>query len=288
MLKINNNCFRETGEKEYKGRIIAYLGNLKYLDYELIELKEREKADQDFKTELEGTNLEAEEQKDNTESKEAYKALEEAHIHHTMNLFENCMQAFDDYDKISRFLKFPEVVQYSEPNIEDTIGQFQNDVKNKQKEKKKILAFCEKKMREAERNAEVESIRKIEAYKKSEKHIFREINKKRLEMQDSGRPVEYDVYEGKLLQLIETLKGDLLDIELALQQAIETARGAFVTTINNINTEMGAKQQEAFSSISNEFQTFSQKLKEELNREKDQFVINFERNEEGTLADYGF
>ena len=124
MLKINNNCFRETGEKEYKGRIIAYLKDLKYLDYELIELKEREKADQDFKTELEGTNLEAEEQKDNTESKEAYKALEEAHIHHTMNLFENCMQAFDDYDKISRFLKFPEVVQYSEPNIEDTIGQF--------------------------------------------------------------------------------------------------------------------------------------------------------------------
>ena len=182
VLKINNNNFVYSQEKEYKGRIIAFLKDLKYLDYELIELKEREKAETDFKTELEGINLNEEETKDNTESKETYKALEEAHIHHTINLFDNCMKAFDDYDKISGFLKFPEVVQYSEPNIEDTISQFQNDVKNKHKEKKKILAFCEKKMREAERNAEVESIRKIEMYKKAEKHIFREINSQRLKM----------------------------------------------------------------------------------------------------------
>jgi hypothetical protein len=83
VLKINGNKFKEIGEKDYKGRIIAYLTQLKYLDYELIEAKEREKADTDYKTELEGTNLEAEEQKDNSETKEAYRLLEEAHIHHT-------------------------------------------------------------------------------------------------------------------------------------------------------------------------------------------------------------
>ena len=33
VLKINDNSFKETGEKEYKRRIIAYLKNLKYLDY---------------------------------------------------------------------------------------------------------------------------------------------------------------------------------------------------------------------------------------------------------------
>ena len=45
VLKINGNKFKEIGEKDYKGRIIAYLTQLKYLDYELIEAKEREKAD---------------------------------------------------------------------------------------------------------------------------------------------------------------------------------------------------------------------------------------------------
>lgn len=87
VLKIQGNSFKETGEKEYKRRIIAYLRNLKYLDYQLIEEKEHEKAMDDYKTELEGQQLENEDQKDNTEQKEAMKQLEEAHIHHTANLF---------------------------------------------------------------------------------------------------------------------------------------------------------------------------------------------------------
>ena len=33
VLKICGNAFKETGEKEYKRRIIAYLRQLKYLDY---------------------------------------------------------------------------------------------------------------------------------------------------------------------------------------------------------------------------------------------------------------
>ena len=57
VLKIKDNAFRETSEKEYKSRIIAYLSKLKYLDYELIEIKEREKAEGEYKTELESMNL---------------------------------------------------------------------------------------------------------------------------------------------------------------------------------------------------------------------------------------
>ena len=57
VLKIKDNAFREVGEKDYKGRIIAYLKGLKYLDYELIETKERDKAESDYKTELETANL---------------------------------------------------------------------------------------------------------------------------------------------------------------------------------------------------------------------------------------
>jgi len=68
VLKMIDNAFKESGEKDYKGKIIAYLNKLQYLDYELIETKEREKATSDYKTELEGTVLENEEHKgDNTE-----------------------------------------------------------------------------------------------------------------------------------------------------------------------------------------------------------------------------
>ena len=80
VLKICGNTMKETSDKEYKRKIIAYLRQLKYLDYQLIDPEERERALDDYKTELEGQQLENEDQKDNTESKEAYRLLEEAHI----------------------------------------------------------------------------------------------------------------------------------------------------------------------------------------------------------------
>lgn len=89
------------------------------------------------------------------------------------------------------------------------------------------MAFCREKMTLAERNAEKESISKIEAYKKEEKHMFREINKLRAEMRDTGKQVDYSFYETKLQECIVVLKGDLLDIEMALQQALEQARSQF-------------------------------------------------------------
>ena len=106
VLKIKENDFKETGDKEYKGRIIAFLSNLKYLDYELIEQKEREKADSDFKTELESTQLETEDQKDNTEAKDNLNALQEANIQQTEQLFLKCCEVFEEYPKILGFNKY--------------------------------------------------------------------------------------------------------------------------------------------------------------------------------------
>ena len=287
VLKINNNDFKETGDKEYKRRIIAYLKNLKYLDYQLIEDKEHEKAIDDYKTELETTNLENEETKDNTEAKEAYRQLEEAHIHYTHNFFQSCCKGFVEYEKISGFNKYAEVWAYTEGTIEEAITTFQGSIKTKHQTKKKILAFCNEKMRQSERDAEIESINKIEAYKKQEKHMFREIAKKRADAQDTGRQVEYDSYENRLQDLIVTLKGDLLHIEMNLSSALDKARGDFRNEINKINEEMTKDQNILSGSISVEFQTFGQKLKEELNKEKEQFQYKYEQDEVAALEEYG-
>ena len=72
-------------------------------------------------------------------------------------------------------------------------------------------------MQKAERNAEKESIGKIEEYKRKEKHKLRRIKSEiENEKDENSKPVNYDSYENELLRLIETLKGDLLDIEMAL------------------------------------------------------------------------
>ena len=192
VLKIKDNAFREVGEKDYKGRIIAYLEGLKYLDYELIETKERDKAESDYKTELETANLDKDENVGNSEQKEQFEVLKEAHIHHTFNLFQSCCDAFENYEIISGFTKFNDAYGYSDPNIEELITNFQQSIRLKQKEKRTKIGFCDQKMCSAERLAERQSIGKIQDYKKKEKHIFREIHNKRTQSQ--GNPDEHEDY----------------------------------------------------------------------------------------------
>ena len=66
--------------------------------------------------------------------------------------------------------------------------------------------------------AERQSIGKIEQYKKKEKHIYLEINVKR--NYNQGGEGEHDEYyaaqRSRLTELVVELKGDLLDIEMAL------------------------------------------------------------------------
>lgn len=52
VLKMADNPFYKTKESEYRQFAIAFLGNLKYLDYELIDDDTREKALEKHKEEL--------------------------------------------------------------------------------------------------------------------------------------------------------------------------------------------------------------------------------------------
>ena len=52
MLKISDNPFSKYNETEYKWYAIAYLKDLKYLDYELIDEEVREKASEKYKDEI--------------------------------------------------------------------------------------------------------------------------------------------------------------------------------------------------------------------------------------------
>jgi hypothetical protein len=52
VLKMADNPFYKNKEAEYRQYAIAFLGNLKYLDYELIDEETREKALEKHKEEL--------------------------------------------------------------------------------------------------------------------------------------------------------------------------------------------------------------------------------------------
>ena len=117
--------------------------------------------------------------------------------------------------------------------------------------------------------------------------MFREMNKKRVQANDVGTVIDYTSYESKLQDLIVELKGALLDIEMALQQSLEQARSSFVSTVRGINESIQEAQQTLMQDMSGEFINFAVKLKEELNREREQFVQKYEEDDQAALEEYG-
>ena len=92
---------------------------------------------------------------------------------------------------------------------------------------------------DAERKAERDSIAMIEAYKKVEKHAYRRIDVERGEIQD--RPIGgHDKIEEDLDNKIQDLQGQLLEVEMKLQDALINSRKLFFSKIKTIIEEMQA------------------------------------------------
>jgi len=63
----------------------------------------------------------------------------------------------------------------------------------------------------------------------------------------------------------------LLDIEMALYQALDSSRAQFFNNVQHFNNEIHTQQQELNGTISAEVAQFAIKLREELNRERENF-----------------
>ena len=112
VLKIRGNKFKETQQegKDYKQYTIAYLQNLKYLDYELIEEKERDAAIDNHKDEMiNNAANDANEEKGGDAEGAVSEELIAAKIETTVNMFHNVLKQCEDYTKVKAFQKFLDV-----------------------------------------------------------------------------------------------------------------------------------------------------------------------------------
>lgn len=125
---------------------------------------------------------------------------------------------------------------------------FQTDMKQKRKNQKNVQRHCEQMLRDAERKAERDSIQKIEAYKKIEKHVYRRIERER-EM-DQERTIDHSHFETELDNKIVELQSELLEIEMKLQDALVTSRKQFFSRINAIIEEMKQLNMDYIANVS--------------------------------------
>jgi Leucine-rich repeat (LRR) protein len=96
VLRISDNAFQKQRNTEYKKYTIARLKQLKYIDYELIEAKEREQAYEDHKDEMGQADAEAGDQRNDDASNQVDSELRDAKIECTNDIFGRVLNILDE------------------------------------------------------------------------------------------------------------------------------------------------------------------------------------------------
>ena len=141
----------------------------------MIEASVREKAKEDHKDEINEAGLEGGKEKDGAEDGAIDHELVEAKNGNTRNIFDVVVSASENYKQVVGLPSFQDLFNASDQIIDEKLQAYQSSMKHNTKDKKKLVSDCARKMRAAELQSETDSIIKIDAYKKVEKHKYRDI-----------------------------------------------------------------------------------------------------------------
>ena len=217
VLKMADNPFYKLKEAEYRLYAIAFLKTLKYLDYELIDEETRNNATEKHREEF--NEQEALKNQDGAQADElersADPALKNAKIDCTVGMIARIIKNDKESSALSHLPKFLETLQPHDANIEENTAKFQGEMKNRNKEKMNTIAYCEQVLRNAEKQAEQESIVLIDKFNTVRKHKFR-----RLFAIKEGEHFDYAGFKKEMAKEIEILEDDLMGVELKLQEQL--------------------------------------------------------------------
>ena len=106
-----DNPFFKNKEAEYRQFAIAFLGGLKYLDYELIDDESREKAIEKHKEELQELETQKNAELNEEQEKQTDPALKEAKIDCTIGMVNKILDEDEDSKLLQALPKFHEIFQ---------------------------------------------------------------------------------------------------------------------------------------------------------------------------------
>lgn len=208
-----------TEHHEYPTKVIAYLTNLKYIDYSLIPQLEREKAVDTHRDELVDKRRMIEEEQKKEDDLEMdrirIKELEDAFIDVTEAVMEHLN--YDCEEDIAKINVLPEEQQNAYKDYEQAISEqneaFQIIILKLNAQRMEEINRFNRSVRRAESIAEGESVELITEFGKTMKEVFK-------------TTAEYDDEEKEeqeaaaLKEGIEDLENQLLDIEIVLVERL--------------------------------------------------------------------
>lgn len=116
-MRIDDNAFMKTSDKNHRFYCIAHLDNLKYLDYTLIEKSDREKAKDDHKDEInEGVGGA---DKPEGEGAAIDQELVDARIDNTFQLLDSVMRESEDFNRVFPLPNYNDLFSTSDNAIDE-------------------------------------------------------------------------------------------------------------------------------------------------------------------------
>lgn len=94
-------------------------------------------------------------------------------------------------------------------------------MKNLYRQKKHLIEYCSKAMRDSELDCEKRAINFINDFQGIRKHKFRDIE------DQEDRDLQMDDFQIELLDSVDTLEDNLMEIEMKLQDALTNAVNIF-------------------------------------------------------------
>lgn len=236
VLKMADNPFFKTKEIEYRNYAIAFLKKLKYLDYELIDEELRNTATEKHREEFQEFEASKNQEGAVTEEMErqADPALKDAKIENTVGMIARILREDPDSKLLSSLPKFQEILAPYDTVIEDATQKFQHEMKALNKEKLNTIVYCEQVLHNAEKQAEKDSIARLDAFSKLRKHKFRML------AQVNGS-FNFQGFKKEMMLEIDKLEDDLMATEVKLQELLGLSTQDFTDRVKKTIEIMKAK-----------------------------------------------
>jgi hypothetical protein len=216
VLKIAGNPFHRigaSGADDYKLYAIEMLKKLKYLDYQLISIDQRNDAkakhNDDVADKDQGNAVNQEDS-----NKAVDQELIDSKIDSTHKLIERILDECEEAQKLKLLSKFNDSWSIFEQAVDEQTQKYQNEIKNLHKEKQRHIKYCTKLLHNSELDAEKKSINNINEFLSLKKHKIHDLD------QLPDKALQIDEYETALMDAVAVLEDELMEIEMLLQDAL--------------------------------------------------------------------
>jgi len=276
-LEGNRVCQHDS----YNQHVLAYLTNLKYLDYMLIDRKAVFQAQEGYQldelTELrereasEKANLNAQKEKEAVLEK-----LRGAFLDCTEDLFEELFSKDVEPEHVTVLACYGQLKEDYRDKLTDEIKILKGGMEEKNEIRVKKASAFEKAVNVAEKESEDEAFKAVREFRSLKKQVLATLDK-----EENASPDRMQTMLQQLQEQLENLGNHLMGNEVQLQESIEEAISMFDSQINEIVKGMLEKGDSFFRKIEDYEKNFAQSLMEGANSEMDSFA----QNQEIALAD---